>query len=165
MPAEIQGKTTYDKAKNTLTAVLYGEGGIEFGNITYTVDMVPNKGDSKTFTYYLGELNTGNESYTYDTTSYTMTVTITNNGNELVKTVKYATATGKVVTDITFTNIYKSPATTPEDPTKPETSEGKTDSLVPNTGDATERTLYAAALLFAGIGITAILPRKREDEE
>ena len=164
MPAEIPGKTTSDKLGNTLAAVLYGEGEIEFGNIKFGVDIVPNKGDSKTFVYRLGELNTKNESYTYDTTKYNMTVTITNTGEELVKKVKYATATGKVVAEMKFTNLYKGHATISKDSEKPKNKD-KIDSFVPNTGDATERTLYETLLLFAGVGITVVFLRKRGNEE
>lgn len=71
------------------------DGSIEFRPITYsTADL------GKTYTYDIYEVNNNLPGITYDTKSYTVEVTITDNGGQLVATPTYVDG------DVVFTNVY-----------------------------------------------------------
>jgi pilin isopeptide linkage protein/uncharacterized repeat protein (TIGR01451 family)/LPXTG-motif cell wall-anchored protein len=87
------------------TVTRTGAGAVEFGEISY--DKVG------TYTYTISEKDDGAEGFTYSTTVYTMTVTVTNDAGTLEKTVTYKDADGVAATDdtMTFDNGYTLPTT------------------------------------------------------
>ena len=80
------------------------DGKIIFKPITYTT--------AKVYTYTLSEVKGDAKGMTYDATVYTITVTVSDDGNgQLVAKTEYK-ADGKTVEALTFTNTYKGLSTT-----------------------------------------------------
>ncbi|MBQ3282988.1 MAG: hypothetical protein IJH42_03960, partial [Atopobiaceae bacterium] len=120
------------KKGGTKSMSIKGAGEKEFGVIEYT--------EPGTYTYTITELAGSNKNYTYDSTSYTITVEVTDEGGQLVATVTGGENEAGLVT---FTNTYRKPPTPPKPP------------VVPKTGDDTPQTgmlfLLGAALLGYGV--------------
>ena len=116
------------------TVAITGTGSYEFGDIVYTA---PGKWE-----YEVSELNGGVENYTYDSTKYTITVTVSEDADGdgyLDKDVVITGGNGEIV----FTNVYKPP--------------------VPKTGDATPQAGMLALAAAVVTGIAAFGARRRED--
>ncbi|MBQ9828652.1 MAG: hypothetical protein IJM62_08205, partial [Lachnospiraceae bacterium] len=82
---------------------LTGEGVAEFNKITYD--------KAGTYTYTVNEKKGSAAGYTYDSASYTVTVTVTDEGGKL-KAAKEITKDGSAASVITFTNTYKAASVT-----------------------------------------------------
>ena len=82
------------------TVEIVGEGEYEFGDITFTLP--------GTYVYSIIEENTGAKNYKYDSSIYTVTYVITQEGSELVleRTIE---KDGEEADDVVFTNEYKKP--------------------------------------------------------
>ncbi len=100
---KIEGKTATTPVPDTLTTTNDGSGDFAFGKIEYKVP--------GTFEYTVSEVDLGEKGYTYDTTTYPVTVVVTDENGELK-----ATVTGmKDQNDediIVFTNTYLPASTT-----------------------------------------------------
>lgn len=87
-----------DAADGTATAANAADGTVSFGGITYT--------EAGTYTYTLAEVDDGQDGVTYDDTAYTVTVTVTDDGDgTLSAAVDYGDADGA-----TFDNVYTAPS-------------------------------------------------------
>ncbi len=84
------------------TATNTAAGIFAFGEITFT--------EAGTYTYKITERNDGRQGYTYDSTEYTVTVDVADNGGQL-------TATVAGLDRVRFVNSYRNPEPEPEKPT------------------------------------------------
>lgn len=88
------------------TASNDANGDVNFGRISYT-----NEDVGKTYRYRISEIDLGKPGYTYDPTSYTVTVHVMDNADGTISAIPhYQDAEGKDLADSqtpTFTNIYK----------------------------------------------------------
>ncbi len=114
------------------TVTIKGAGEYEFGEMEY---YEPGK-----WVYELSEVDGGLKNYTYDTTKYTLTVEVTQEGTKLVKEETVKGGDGEIV----FTNIY--------DEEKPG----------PKTGDTTEFMPYIMAMAISGLALLVLLLKRRK---
>lgn len=99
------------------------------------------------FVYTVKELKGDRQHVTYDETVYTVTVTVTDNGDGTYK-VEYAYAVGTETADgMVFTNVYEEP--------KPP---------IPSTGDRPDLTIWCAMLFIstATLGTTLYFRKRKE---
>lgn len=135
-----------------------------------------------TYKYTISEVAENNAGYTYDKNSYTVTYTVSKEGDKLIasdpiiqKINENGTATD--ATTVAFENTYKTPENPTinngDDPNTPgstpdSTSENSTDSSAVSTGDESHTTGWALVILASLVGIGAIavrtLRRKEESE-
>jgi pilin isopeptide linkage protein/LPXTG-motif cell wall-anchored protein len=115
------------------TVQITGNGSYEFGEMWFT--------EAGEWVYEISEVNDGVKGYTYDTTKYTLTVTVTE--DESGKLVKEETVTGGDG-EIVFTNVYE------EEP-------------LPKTGDNAPTTLVLLALLVSGAALVLLRQRRKEE--
>ncbi|MGI6033340.1 MAG: Spy0128 family protein, partial [Coriobacteriales bacterium] len=128
-----------------------------------------------TWTYTLSERDDGEEGYTYDTTSYKITVTVADNGKgALNSSVSVSNGSEEVGVDgISFKNVYKS---SPEktDKTKPsgDVSSGTSGDVSDDTSGATPQTgdlianiviLLVVVMVCAGVVICLVHRRRKND--
>ena len=78
-----------------------GAGSAEFGDITFT--------KPGTYVYTISEKNSGVDGYTYDTTVYTVSYTVTQEDGELKVQRTISDSKANTVTAVEFTNSYKTP--------------------------------------------------------
>ena len=125
---------------DTKTVQITGSGEYEFGNMYFS--------EAGTWTYSITEVDGGAKGYTYDTTEYTLTVTVTEveDGTQ-VKLSKTETITGGDSDTPVFTNEYK--------------SKGGKDT--PKTGDSTPLGLLAILLGMSGALFVASGARMRRE--
>ena len=128
-----------------------GSGSAAFGTWTYTAQ--------GTYYYTVAEVNTGARGYTYDTTLYTITDTVTGADGQLVLARIVTNHTKQRVTSCSFINTYKRswlppsiPITTPQVPipATPKTPATPAAPIGPKTGDEARGTLYIVLLCIAG---------------
>ena len=125
--------------EGTLTVKRSGAGEISFGSIDFT--------EPGEYTYFIWEVAGEEEGYTYDSTSYRLTVTVTEGESSFIMTPVYSelldggeAAAEKPV----FTNMYEDPFTPPP------------------TGDHAEGILFWGIALFAAAGIIfTLISRKK----
>ena len=115
------------------TMTITGAGSKEFGEIEYTIP--------GTYVYEITEENTGAADYTYDTSTYTLTVDVTVEGTELVLSTT-CTKDGEEADDIVFTNEYKK--------TPP-----------PQTGDTLSIALWLILTVGSALGASALVMLRR----
>ena len=143
----IAGDATYPMPEGSTGGVkivtITGAGTVEIGAIVYTQPGV--------YTYTVSEVNGGLNGYTYDTTVYTMTVTVKKVGNRLqaVRTIKRMDGTS--ASALSFTNRYSKT----DDPTQPTTPPGKPDG--PKTGDETNDAIWWTLLGLSILGMVFAL--------
>jgi pilin isopeptide linkage protein len=131
------------------TIQITGTGSDEFGVVTYT--------EAGEWVYEITEVDGGVKNYTYDTTVYTLTVSVEEvaDGSQ-AKLVKTETITGG--DSITFTNVYEEQTTPPDKKTPP-----KKKIVIPQTGDDTPTGAMAALTVFGAAALTAgtVLQRRK----
>lgn len=96
------GDVTGMSLPQSMTASVQGEGTAAFGEITFTKAGV--------YTFSISEANGQSAGYTYDTRSYTLTVTVTDNGGSLSAAAAY-TLNGTDVQAAEFVNTYNAAPT------------------------------------------------------
>lgn len=87
-------------AAGTPKTVTAGEGGIEFGEISYTTVGGP-------YVYTFTEKAGSNSRWTYDDSIYTMTVNVIRNADDKLEAQKTITKNGAEVSIVEFTNSYR----------------------------------------------------------
>ncbi len=131
------------------TTQITGTGSDEFGVVTYT--------EAGEWVYEITEVDGGVKNYTYDTTVYTLTVSVEEvaDGSQ-AKLVKTETITGG--DSITFTNVYEEQTTPPDKKVPP-----KKKIVIPQTGDDTPTGAMAALTVFGAAALTAgtVLQRRK----
>ena len=143
-------------------AVIQDSGNVQFGPITYTAP-----GD---YRYRVFQKAGTTEDFTYDTTAYTVTVRVVNNGNGGLAAEIWAIEDGSQnKTDrITFGNSYKAPEAV-KDPQKPVQETPKADpaksstKAVAKTGDTADLAVPFAVALAAGVLIIATWKAKKRN--
>lgn len=146
--SEFKFKLTADDSSNPMpagsangekTLTIKGSGKGEFGTWKYN--------HVGSYTYTVTEVNTKEDGYTYDTTQYTFTDTVTDNGGKLEVSREISKGDGK---SFVFTNTYKAPEKpVPPTPTPPV-----------DTGDSSSIILFAV-LFFSALAGLALAFRKR----
>ena len=129
-------------------------GKASFGSISYTVP-----GDYQ----YTIHQEVGKETnFTYDKTSYTVTVRVVNGENGGLQAEVWAVkADGQDKVDaIRFENTYtnpKTPAKPTQKPTQTPNTKPQTKPTSPKTGDAANPTMWAEVLVFSLISMVAVV--------
>lgn len=146
-------------------AVIQDSGSAQFGPITYTAP-----GD---YQYRVYQKAGTTENFTYDTTAYTVTVRVVNDGNGGLAAEIWAIEDGSQnKTDrIQFENRWKAPETVkePQKPAQetpkaePAKAETKTVAKTAKTGDTANLAVPFAAALAAGVLIVVTWRTKRRD--
>ena len=131
--------------KDASTGALYmdkkGPGSYEFGWMTFTQKDVGN-----TYVYTLKELPGSDKRFEYDTSSYTMTVKVSQKDGKVVLDVTYENQNGAVVDKAVFTNVY---------------TEG---TNKPKTGDDRNASLWIGSMVCSGtlIALSVFLLSKKK---
>lgn len=110
----------------TKTLTIQGSGEEDFGTWQYT--------RAGTYYYTVSEVNTGESGYTYDSTLYTITDVVRDEGGQLVLDRIVTNEANKPVSAYTFINTYEAASL-----------------KGPLTGDGTLSTPYIAGILIAGV--------------
>ena len=140
-----------------------GSGETDLGVITYTRAGV--------YSYTVYEVNAGLPGYQYDTTVYTMTVSVTEANGKLVQSTGITRADGSAASGFSFVNTWKSkePAdghsdNTTEIPDHTTDIPGHTTNIPdqsvpsPKTGDVSNPVYWGAMLAISGaVGITLLI--------
>lgn len=135
-PMPLNPQASIDESTGAMTIQKCGSGSVEFGWV-----YLDSSDAGKTYSYTFNEQKGSDDRYTYDSMTYTMTLTVTEENGELQYTVLYTDQSGKPVDTMVFTNIF--------------TGDGKTPPV--RTGDSAPLALYtllffgSAAVLGAGI--------------
>ena len=120
------------------TATNAADGTIIFNPITFT--------EVGTYTYTVSEVNSGADNITYDDSVYTVTATVTDNGDG-TKSVVWSYEGGNIV----FKNTYTAPAA-PEPPKPAEAKPAEAKPVkTPDTSDTNAGSMAFAAIAVAGI--------------
>lgn len=132
------------------TATNAADGTIIFNPITFT--------EVGTYTYKVSEVNSGADNVTYDDSVYTVTATVTDNGDG-TKSVVWSYEGGNIV----FKNTYTAPAAPePAKPAEAKPAEAKP-VKTPDTSDTNAGSTAFAAIVVAGIvalGVGIALKRR-----
>jgi pilin isopeptide linkage protein/LPXTG-motif cell wall-anchored protein len=132
--------------------LITGDGVGDFGEITYT--------QAGVYTYTVYERDSNAAGYTYDTTVYTMTVTVIEENGRLSIASRIIDDKGALASDLIFTNRFSAGATPTPSPGPPPTS--RPDG--PKTGDESADYIWWIILGLAVIGIGAALWYRRRQE-
>ena len=131
------------------TTQITGTGSDEFGVVTYN--------EAGEWVYEITEIDDGAENYTYDTTVYTLTVSVEEvaDGSQ-AKLIKTETLSGGDSGTATFTNIYKKDNV-------PHKKKVPNKKIIPQTGDDTPTGAMAALTVFGAAALTAgtVLQRRK----
>ena len=141
------GAPSLDNADgSSVTKTLDGPGSVDFGSVTFSA--------AGKYTYKIYEVAGDSDGWTYDGNVYTLTYTVTDNGNGRFDAVPTITnSNGETVDAVSFENTYTKPVV-PE-PAKPAPK-------VPDTGDTTSTALPVGLACIAVVAIAAgfIIKRK-----
>lgn len=156
-----------DAADMSRTAKNDARGNVSFDELTFEVP--------GTYTFTIAEAKGTEEGMTYDEGTYTVTVTVADNGEGQLEASLHYTKNGEAVEAVEFCNTFTEPKTPEEPPVKPDApippttpkGPGKTGGIVtrsflPQTGDtAVTGMVIAAALAIAGIAFIVYGQRRR----
>ena len=136
------------------TVTIKDTGKASFGPISYTVP-----GD---YQYTIHQEKGKQANFTYDQTSYTVTVRVVNGKDGKLQAEIWAVKANETdkVDTIRFENTYAKPntPTTPtQKPTPKPTTTPQTKPASPKTGDAANPTLWAEVLVFSLIAMVAVI--------
>ena len=147
-----------------LSLEMNGSGETSLGSITFT-----QEGD---YRYTITEIAGGKTGWTYDNSTYTLTVTISEQGGNLVAQTVLKNQRGAQVKEALFINQWENPISdqpnTPGDPgdvDKPDTPNAGTEqgnSQMAQTGDNRNITPWVALAILSGGSFAAILIYKRK---
>ena len=162
--AETQGKIDLGivTMPNYSTVLVHGDEGLAVGKGFTFQPITFNEEGQYTFT--VNEVEPGQEKISgidYDTTVYTVTITMTDNGQgTLTPSFSYATATNPNVANITFTNRYGASGTTSIEGTKVLTGRDWLDTdaftfVLEGNDDTTNQAIANGAIILPGGGTTA----------
>jgi pilin isopeptide linkage protein/LPXTG-motif cell wall-anchored protein len=133
------------------TDIINGDGTVSLGSITF--DQVGS------YSYKAYEVAGNAEGWTYDSTVYNVTYTVTDDGAGVLGTSAFITTSDGTAADaVTFENVYTAPAPEPE-PAKEEPKK----PTIPNTGDATQTALPVGLAVAAAAAIAAAFVVRRKD--
>ena len=121
------------------TVQITGNGSYEFGEMWFT--------EPGEWVYDISEINDGIKGYTYDTTVYNLTVTVTEGEDGKLVKEETVTANGGSAGDIVFTNVYE------EEEPEP----------APKTGDNAPTAMALLALLASGAALVLLRQRRKEE--
>ena len=121
------------------TVQITGNGSYEFGEMWFT--------EPGEWVYDISEINDGIKGYTYDTTVYNLTVTVTEGEDGKLVKEETVTANGGSAGDIVFTNVYE------EEEPEP----------APKTGDNAPTAMALLALLASGVALVLLRQRRKEE--
>ena len=111
------------------TITITGSGQKEFGTWSYY--------EAGTYSYIVSEINTGEAGYTYDTTIYTITDTVTAVEGQLIVETRVVMGDMGEMSAMSFTNAYRAPG------------------AGPNTDDNSQLGIFA--ILAAGSGMLTLV--------
>lgn len=147
------------------TLPLNGTGSAAFDSIVYDAD------DVGVYTYKVSEVNRGEAGWIYDDTVYTVTVTVSRNGEVLEKDIVITNDAGKVCSSVEFVNDYRSGEKTPledlGDGGIPLTGLGDDEiplTTIPATGDMFTVWAMLSVVSAAGLAGVTFMGRKKREE-